>query len=306
MTTIKNGWMTWLALIAMFAAAGCAEPVDQPGTVPEEAAEPAEEVEHVEPAEPAEPTIATPAVEAVVPDDEVEPTDDVEPVEPVEPEHPEEEPEDSAEEGVEDEAEGGKMALDIDLPPPLFVGTPVPAGTDIPHLESPRDGPRPPLMVPEGTELLSHEKPVTSSDDWPIIGELEYITDGNKDGDEGYYVELGPGQQWVQIDLEHPGEIHAIYVWHYHQQERVYRDVIVQLSDDPDFEEGVHTVFNNDHDNTSGMGAGSDPAYIETNEGRAIPVDGIEARYVRLYSRGNSANDMNHYIQVSVYGLPRR
>ncbi len=294
MTTIKNGWMTWLALIAMFAAAGCAEPVDQPVAVPEEAAEPAETVEHVEPAEP---TIETPAVEAVEADDEVERADDVEPVEP-------EEPEDSAEEVAEGEAEDGKVPLDIELPPPLFVGTPVPAGTDFPHLESPRDGPRPPLMVPEGTELLSHEKPVTSSDNWPIIGELEYITDGNKDGDEGYYVELGPGLQWVQIDLEHPGEIHAIYVWHYHQQERVYHDVIVQLSNDPDFVEGVHTVFNNDHDNTSGMGAGSDAAYVETNEGRAIPVDGIEARYVRLYSRGNSANDMNHYIQVSVYGLP--
>ncbi len=25
----------------------------------------------------------------------------------------------------------------------------------------------------------------------PIIGEIEYITDGDKDADEGYFVELG-------------------------------------------------------------------------------------------------------------------
>ncbi len=198
-----------------------------------------------------------------------------------------------------------KVPLEIDLPPPLFVGTPVPSGVDIPHLEPPRDGPRPPINVPEGTRNLALGKPVTSSEEWPIIGELEYITDGDKYGDAGYYVELGPGKQWVQIDLEKEAEIHAVAVWHFHAQERIYHDVIVQLSNDPEFNEDVKTVFNNDHDNSSGLGVGDDPAYIETYEGRLIPVDGIEARYVRLYSNGNSANDMNHYIEVEVYGLPK-
>lgn len=198
---------------------------------------------------------------------------------------------------------GGLVPLEIELPPPLFIGTPVPVGTQVPHLEPPRAGERPPLMVPEGTENLALGRPVTSSDEWPIIGELEYITDGEKDGDEGFYVELGPGLQWVQIDLEQEAEIHAIVVWHFHAAERVYHDVIVQLSNDPEFEQGVVTVFNNDHDNSSGLGIGTDPAYVETNEGRLIPVDGKRARFVRLYSRGNTANDMNHYIEVEVYGL---
>ena len=58
----------------------------------------------------------------------------------------------------------------------------------------------PALMVPEGTTLLSAGKPVTGRDDFPIIGELAYITDGDKEAGEGYFVELMDGLQWVQID----------------------------------------------------------------------------------------------------------
>ena len=196
-----------------------------------------------------------------------------------------------------------KVPMDLELPPPLFIGTPVPVG-DLPNLAPARDGARPPLMVPAGTANLAHGKPVTSSDDWPIIGELEYVTDGDKEGDDGYFVELGPGLQWVQIDLEQQAVVYAIAVWHYHAQARVYHNVIVQLSDDPDFVTDVKTVFNNDHDNSAGFGAGKDYAYVETNEGLVIPVDGVKGRYVRLYSEGNTANDMNHYIEVEVHGLP--
>ncbi len=196
------------------------------------------------------------------------------------------------------------VPLELELPDPLFVGTPVPVDGKIPNLEAPRVGPRPTLMGPEGVKNVALNKSVTSSDDWPIIGELEYITDGEKDGDEGYYVELGPDQQWVQIDLETASKLYAIVVWHYHQQEQIYHDVVVQLSNDPEFKEGVVTVFNNDMDNSSGLGVGSDPAYVETFEGRLIPVSGETARYVRLYSNGNTSNDMNHYVEVEVYGLP--
>jgi hypothetical protein len=30
----------------------------------------------------------------------------------------------------------------------------------------------------------------------------------------------------------------------------------------------------------------------------------IKARYMRLYSNGNTSNDNNHYIEVQVYGRP--
>lgn len=191
--------------------------------------------------------------------------------------------------------------LKLELPKPLFMGTPKPVG-NIPNLETRRQGERPDFMVPEGTKLLSADKPVTSSDDWPIIGEIEFVTDGDKDGDEGYYVELGPDLQWVQIDLEQEAALHAIVVWHYHAEPRVYHDVVVQVSNDEDFESGVTTVFNNDYDNSAGFGKGDDPSYQETYEGRIIDPNGVEARYVRLYSRGNTSNQMNHFIEVEVYG----
>jgi hypothetical protein len=78
--------------------------------------------------------------------------------------------------------------------------------------------------------------------------------------------------------------------------------VIVQVAVDPDFIANVKTVFNNDIDNTSGKGVGKDMGYVETSEGKLIDAKGVQGRYVRLYSRGNTANDLNHYIEVEVYG----
>ncbi len=198
----------------------------------------------------------------------------------------------------------GKEVLKITLPKPMFVGTPKNIRTS--NLETITGKPRGPFMVPIGTVLLSAGKPVTASDKEPVIGEVAFVTDGKKSGEDGYYVELGPMLQWVQIDLGKTQELQAIVAWHYHSQARVYRDVVVQVSDDKDFISGVTTVFNNDHDNTSGLGAGKDKEYIETFDGKLFDPKGVKARYVRLTSGGNTSNDMNHYVEVEVYGLPAK
>jgi len=200
--------------------------------------------------------------------------------------------------------EPGKEVLKITLPKPMFVGTPKNIRT--PNLETITGKPRGPFMVPAGTVLLSAGKPVLSSDKEPVIGEVAFVTDGKKSGEDGYYVELGPMLQWVQIDLGRSQELQAIVAWHYHSQARVYRDVVVQVSDDKDFISGVTTVFNNDHDNTAGLGAGKDKEYIETFDGKLFDPKGAKARYVRLYSGGNTSNDMNHYVEVEVFGLPAK
>lgn len=198
----------------------------------------------------------------------------------------------------------GKEVLKITLPKPMFVGTPKNIRT--PNLETITGKPRGPFMVPVGTAFLSAGKPVAASDKEPVIGEVAFVTDGKKSGEDGYYVEFGPMLQWVQIDLGKSQELHAIVAWHYHSQARVYRDVVVQASDDKDFISGVTTVFNNDHDNTSGLGAGKDKEYIETFDGKLFDPKGVKARYVRLYSGGNTSNDMNHYVEVEVYGIPAK
>lgn len=195
-----------------------------------------------------------------------------------------------------------KEELKLQLPKPMFIGTP--ANIKSANLEKVTGKPRGPFYVPKGTRLLSLGRPVRSSDMQPVIGELGFVTDGEKSGGEGYYVELGPGVQWVQVDLGGTRVLHAIVVWHYHSRPRVYRDVVVQVSDDKDFLRGVTTVFDNDHDNSAGLGIGADKEYIETSEGRLIDPKGARGRYVRLYSNGNTSNDLNHYVEVEVYGLP--
>lgn len=195
-----------------------------------------------------------------------------------------------------------KEVLKLQLPKPMFVGTPKNIRT--PNLEPITGKPRGPFLVPVGTVLLSAGKPVTSSDKEPVIGELSFLTDGKKSGEDGYYVELGPGLQWVQVDLGKSEPLSAIVIWHYHSQARVYRDVVAQVSDDKDFINGVTTLFNSDHDNTSGLGIGKDKEYIETYEGKLVDAKGLRARYVRLYSAGNTSNDMNHYVEVEVFGIP--
>jgi hypothetical protein len=197
----------------------------------------------------------------------------------------------------------GKEELKLKLPKPMFIGTPT--NLRSPNLEVITGKSRAPFFVPKGTALLSLKKTVTSSDAQPVIGELDMITDGEKAGGDGYFVELGPGSQWVQIDLGAPHPLSAILVWHYHSQARVYRDVVVQLSDDATFKTGVTTVFNNDHDNSSKIATGKDKEYIEVAEGRLFDPKGAKGRYVRLYSKGNTTNDLNHYVEVEVYGLPK-
>jgi hypothetical protein len=188
-----------------------------------------------------------------------------------------------------------KVPLKTDLPKPLFVGTPVPI--NVPNLEPKLTGKRPDFMVPPGLVNLAKGKKVTASDNEPVVGTLDLVTDGDKEGDEGSWVELAPGKQWVQIDLEKASEIYVVLVWHFHSQERVYRDVVVQISDDPAFAKDVQTIY----DNSS---AGTDRPYIENYQGKLIDARGIKGRYVRLYSNGNTTNKMNHYIEVEVWGKP--
>jgi hypothetical protein len=218
------------------------------------------------------------------------------------PEQPAAQPEKAAAPAPERTQASGEqqVSLDIKLPKPMFVGTPT--NIAVPNLEKPLGHPRPPFLAPAGTKNVALKKPVTGSDEQPIIGELSMIDDGDKEAGEGSFVELGPNQQYVTIDLKGQYAIYAILVWHYHKQAVVYHDVIVQVADDRDFISNVKTVFNNDIDNTSGKGVGKDMSYVETAEGKLIDAKGVQGRFVRLSSRGNTANDLNHYIEVEVYG----
>jgi len=197
-----------------------------------------------------------------------------------------------------------KVPLKLELPKPLFAGTPRPI--QLPNLEKFSAEKRPDFMVPAGTVNLSKGKTVTSSDSLPIIGELSFVTDGDKSGADGAYVELGPGLQWVQIDLGASAKLSAIVVWHFHSQSRVYHDTVIQVSNDPEFKKNVRTLYSNDDNDSAKLGKGKDLAYIESFQGRIVDAKGETARYVRCYSNGNTSDELNHYCEVEVHGVPAK
>ena len=199
-------------------------------------------------------------------------------------------------------ASAANAPLKVEVPKPLFAGTPRPIS--LANLE-PANAKRPDIMVAPDVKLISKGKKVTSSDSLPVIGELTFITDGDKTGIDGAYVELGPNTQWVQVDLGSSAKIAAVAVWHFHSQARVYHDVVIQISDDAEFKKGVTTVFNTDDDNSSKLGKGADKSYVETTNGRVVDAKGANGRYVRLYSNGNTSDELNHYCEVEVFGVQK-
>jgi hypothetical protein len=193
--------------------------------------------------------------------------------------------------------------LDIKLPIPAFMGTP----TDIPeseHIEKPSDKPRPPFLAPKGAKNLALNKKVTLSDSNPINGSAELVTDGIKEAGDENVLEMRRRLQWAQIDLEKPSRIFAIVIWHAHDTPQIAHDVIVQVADDPDFTQNVQTIYNNDYDNSAGLGVGKDKEYFENYEGRLMDAKGATGRYVRSYSQGSTYTALNRYTEVEVYGLP--
>lgn len=196
--------------------------------------------------------------------------------------------------------------LPFQLPKPVFIGTHVPPKGV--KLDPAAKKVRPPFIAVKGLTNLANEKSVTASDKEPVIGELKQITDADKEGAGGSYTELGPGVQWVQVDLGAQREIHAILFWLFHGEEGIFHDVIVQIADDADFITNVTTLFNNDFDNSAGMGVGNDFEYYESNEGKLVDArkDGkpTKARYVRVFSNGSTLNEMNRFTELEVWGRP--
>jgi hypothetical protein len=112
---------------------------------------------------------------------------------------------------VDDVAASELVPLDIKLPRPVFTGHRWGNFRDlIPNLEPLSTKPRPPFLAPVGTKNVALGKPVTCTDEDPIIGKLEMITDGDKEADEGSFVELRSFLQHVTINLEAEYNIYAI------------------------------------------------------------------------------------------------
>jgi hypothetical protein len=200
-----------------------------------------------------------------------------------------------------------EVPLPIKLPRPVFAGTASNLTAEqLAKIEKPSLRPRVVPLVPKGTVNIALHKKVTCSSR-PISGPLDKITDGDKEATEEAVVELKTKLQWVQVDLGATSPLFYVAVWHYHSEPVVFHSVVVQVSNDAQFIDGVTTLFNNDQENLSGLGIGKDREYFESSEGKLIDAKGIKARYVRLYSNGSTYRDpLNRYTEVEVYGLPAK
>src|SRR5439155_4764471 len=181
----------------------------------------------------------------------------------------------------------GQVALEIKRPAPALKGTPKDIQLSS-YVEPLSDKPRPAMMVPPGLKNLASGAKLTSSDANATSETLAKITDGDKEASDQSIIFLRKGTQYVQMDLGTPSELFAIVIWHAHNSAKVYHDVIVQAADDPEFAKDVRILFNNDQDNSSNLGVGTDREYFETNEGKLINAKGVKARYLRFYSKGST------------------
>jgi len=199
----------------------------------------------------------------------------------------------------------GMVPLDIKLPAPAFKGTPKDLQVG-PNVEPVSDKPRAPMMVPPGLKNIAPGSKVTSSDKNVTAENLAKLTDGDKEASDQSIIFIHKGTQWIQMDFGSPQEIFAVVIWHAHNMAKVYHDVIVQVADDADFIDNVRTVFNNDSDNSSGLGVGTDREYFETFEGKLINAKGVKARYIRFYSKGSTESALNEYTELEVFGRPAK
>ncbi len=202
-------------------------------------------------------------------------------------------------------ADNNMVPLDLKLPPPAFKGTP----KDIQlsdYVEPLSDKPRPPMMVPAGLKNIAQGAKVTSSDKNATAEALAKVTDGDKDASEQSIIYMRKGTQYLQLDFGAAQEMFAVVIWHAHNSAKVYHDVIVQVSDDQDFLKEVKTIFNNDQDNSSGLGVGKDREFFETHEGKLIDAKGAKGRYMRVYSKGSTESALNEYTEIEVHGRPAK
>ncbi|MEK0312723.1 fibronectin type III domain-containing protein [Cohnella sp. 56] len=167
----------------------------------------------------------------------------------------------------------------------------------------------------ESTVNVALGKPVTTNGT-VTSGSVSAVTDGTRTSSGYALISVAGGPKWVQVDLGRAYAISRINVLNdwggVSGIARTGRDHIVQLSDDPTFATGVTTVFNNDTDNSAGLGAGSDAAYQEPTDGSGkniVLTTPVSARYVRSWANGHvrvtgETNLVNTPVELEVYADP--
>ncbi|HZG58843.1 fibronectin type III domain-containing protein [Paenibacillus sp.] len=141
---------------------------------------------------------------------------------------------------------------------------------------------------------------------------LSVVTDGDRSTTEYALIATDTGAKYIQLNLGEPFAITKVNLLNDYNPDspRTGKDLIVQLSNDPTFSTGVATIYNNDADNSVGLGAGADAEYVEPSTGAGLTVtlgSPISAQYVRYWANGHTRtqtgayNAVNTPVEVEVY-----
>jgi len=77
----------------------------------------------------------------------------------------------------------------------------------------------------------------------------------------------------------------------------------LQLADDAEFTKNVRTIFNNDQDDSSKLGAGTDREFFEPTR-QLINAKGPRSSVCAVLLQGSTESALNEYTEIEVYGRP--
>jgi mono/diheme cytochrome c family protein len=137
------------------------------------------------------------------------------------------------------------------------------------------------------------------------IKKVPELKDGNPTDRFGYHSAISStadAVKWLQLDFGRETDLAEIAIHPCHDDFNKigagfgfpvrYR---VEVANDPAFTAGVTVIA--DHSSADVANPGIEPQVIAA---------AAKGRYVRLYSHGNTANSLNHYIEVEVWGTPAK
>lgn len=133
---------------------------------------------------------------------------------------------------------------------------------------------------------------------------ISVINDGLSDP-YGAFATLSGTTGFAVIDFKDKYLVDKVITNAWHDWE--FSDVVIQLANDEQFTEGVYTVFNNDVDNSLGLGFGTDGPYKEKGGsiGHVFEFEPVEARYIRFTNKSikpaSEARSIFEEIQVFTY-----
>lgn len=146
------------------------------------------------------------------------------------------------------------------------------------------------------------------------------------------------GASWLQLDMGASHEVEYVNLYRYWKDSRQYKDTVVLLSNDPNFSAANTLVLWNANTNANQMWVGNGNGqttnhklplgdqvkYPETSAGKRMNItdsnvkmlDGkaanlstrdngekfFNARYIRVYMNGSTANSGNHIVELQVWG----